>query len=65
MPADIVEKLKNEVEKSLASKDMRTRLDTAGFEVAAHASPQEFLKLLQDSVEIYRKITAQAGITPE
>lgn len=65
MPPAVVEALRSGVEKALASPDLQERLETAGFEVEAHPSPEKFASLLAGSVDTYRGIVAKAGIQPE
>ena len=65
MPPAIVEKIRAEIGKSLESPEMRARLDTAGFQIASEASPKAFSDLLLKSVDVYKKIVAQAHIEPE
>jgi tripartite-type tricarboxylate transporter receptor subunit TctC len=65
MPPAIVEKIRAEIGKSLDSPEMRARLDTAGFQIAGEASPKAFSDLLLKSVDVYKKIVAQARIEPE
>ncbi|WP_132979927.1 tripartite tricarboxylate transporter substrate binding protein [Pigmentiphaga sp. D-2] len=65
MPPAVVEKLRGGIEDALASPDLQERLETAGFEVAAHPSPATFASLLASSVDTYRGIVAKAGIQPE
>ena len=48
----------------IADPQVRKRLEGAGYEVTG-STPQEFARQLADSVELYRKVTAQAGIKPE
>ncbi|VCU72082.1 Tripartite tricarboxylate transporter family receptor [Pigmentiphaga humi] len=65
MPAAVVEKLRAAMEQALAAKDLQERLQTAGFEVQARPSPEEFARLLAGSVETYKEIVTKAGIQPE
>jgi tripartite-type tricarboxylate transporter receptor subunit TctC len=64
LPAPIVSRLSGELAKIAASPDVRSRLEAAGFEVTG-STPQEFAQILASSVEVYRKIVTEAGITPE
>jgi tripartite-type tricarboxylate transporter receptor subunit TctC len=64
LPAPIVSRLSAELAKIAASPDVRSRLEAAGFEVTG-STPQEFAQILSSSVELYRKIVTDAGITPE
>jgi len=65
MPAGVVEKLRDGIERALAAPDLPARLETAGFEVETHPSSEKFAALLASSVETYRGIVAKAGIQPE
>ena len=53
MPADVVKKLNDEVNKALRSADLRERLEKIGFEMQP-GTPERFVKFLQED-------TAQAG----
>ena len=64
LPAPVLAKLSAELRNAVASPDVRSRLDGAGFEFVG-SSPNEFADLLSGSVGSYRKIVNQAGIRPE
>ncbi len=64
LPAPIVRQLHAGLLKAVADPEVRSRLELAGFEVKS-GTPEEFSDLMVRSVEIYRRITAEAGIKPE
>jgi tripartite-type tricarboxylate transporter receptor subunit TctC len=64
LPPEIVNRLNAEIAKATQAPEIRSRLETAGYEVTGN-SPAEFADTIAKSVEVYRKITADAGIKPE
>ncbi len=64
LPAAIVDQLNAAVLKAITFPDVRSRLDTAGFEVES-TTPREFTQHILKSYEIYSKIMVEAGIKPE
>jgi tripartite-type tricarboxylate transporter receptor subunit TctC len=64
MPAAIVARLHEDIEKALASHDVRERLESAGGEVLPGPTAQ-FAKLLQDESARYAKLVKDAGIQPD
>ena len=64
LPKPIVNQLNLALTKAVAVPEIRARLESSGFEVKT-GTPEEFSELMYKSVEIYRKITAEAGIKPE
>ena len=64
MPGAIVTRLNRELRKAIETPEIRSRLETLGFDVAGN-TPQEFAALLYSSVETYRRIVNEAGIKPE
>jgi tripartite-type tricarboxylate transporter receptor subunit TctC len=64
LPEPVLSRLSGELIKAVNAPEVRSRLDGAGFEFVG-SSPKEFADLLSGSVETYRKIVTQAGITPE
>jgi tripartite-type tricarboxylate transporter receptor subunit TctC len=65
LSAPIANRLNAEVSAAVNAPEVRERLVAAGFEIGARQSPAEFAASVQQSVEIFRRITARAGIRPE
>lgn len=65
LPPAIAARLNAEVAKVINLPEVRERLVGAGFEITANQSHTEFAVSVQRGVEIFRRITAQAGIRPE
>ena len=66
LPAGLVNQLNAAVVKSVGFADVRQRLEAAGFELKdKDNSPQDFSTLVARSFDVYKKITAEAGIRPE
>jgi tripartite-type tricarboxylate transporter receptor subunit TctC len=63
-PAEIVDKLNNEVNAALADPKMKARLADLG-SVALPGSPAEFGKLIADETEKWAKVIKFAGIKPQ
>ena len=64
LPQSIVNQLQAALTKAIAVPEVRARLESAGFEVKT-GTPEEFSELMNKSVEVYRRITTEAGIKPE
>ncbi|MFM9968292.1 MAG: Bug family tripartite tricarboxylate transporter substrate binding protein [Burkholderiales bacterium] len=64
LPAAIVAQMNAAVLKAVTYPDVRTRLETAGFEIKGN-TPQEFGEVVAKSRDIYSKIMTEAGIKPE
>jgi tripartite-type tricarboxylate transporter receptor subunit TctC len=64
LPPEIVNRLNAEIARATQAPEIRSRLETAGYEVTGN-TPAEFADTIAKSVEVYRKITADAGIKPE
>jgi tripartite-type tricarboxylate transporter receptor subunit TctC len=63
-PADIVEKLNNEVNAGLADPKLKARLAEFGVSPIA-GSPADFGKLIADETEKWGKVVKFASIKPE
>jgi tripartite-type tricarboxylate transporter receptor subunit TctC len=63
-PAEIVDKLNNEINAGLADPKMKARLADLGG-VALPGSPAEFGKLIADETEKWAKVIKFAGIKPQ
>jgi tripartite-type tricarboxylate transporter receptor subunit TctC len=61
MPPALVTRMNAAPRAAITSPKARKTLEDNGFEVVA-ASPEEFAKVISESVARYRKITAEAGI---
>jgi len=64
MPAAIVARLHQEVEKALAATDVRERLASAGGEVAPGSSAM-FAEMLQSEQQRYARLIRESNIKPE
>jgi tripartite-type tricarboxylate transporter receptor subunit TctC len=64
MPAPIVQRLHAEISKALKNPEVKSKLETAGYEVV-EATPQEFTRLMTDSIQVFKGIVTKAGIQPE
>lgn len=64
LPSSIVSRFHEAVTKTIAVAEVRSRLEASGFEVAPK-TPEEFAVAIARSVQVYRKITTDAGIRPE
>jgi tripartite-type tricarboxylate transporter receptor subunit TctC len=64
LPPEIVNRLNAEILKAVQTPEIRARLEAAGYEVTGN-TPAEFAATIAKSVEVYRKVTADAGIKPE
>src|SRR5499433_3609835 len=64
MSPTLVTRMNAELTAAITTPKVRKTLEDNGFEVVT-ASPQEFAKVIKDSVARYRKITAEAGIEPQ
>jgi tripartite-type tricarboxylate transporter receptor subunit TctC len=64
LPTPIVNRLHQAVAKALESTDVRTRLESAGFELR-NTSQQAFAEAVRNSYSMYQQIVSGAGIKPE
>ena len=64
MPADVVKKLNDEVNKALRSADLRERLEKIGFEMQP-GTPERFIKFLQEDAAQAGAIIKEANIKAE
>jgi tripartite-type tricarboxylate transporter receptor subunit TctC len=64
MPAAVVTRLHQEVEKALAAADVRERLASAGGEVVPGTSAM-FAEMLQREQQRYARLIREANIKPE
>ncbi|MGT2492898.1 tripartite tricarboxylate transporter substrate-binding protein [Cupriavidus basilensis] len=63
-PRAVVDKLNAEINKALASPDVRERLQNAGIEPAG-GTPAQFASFLQVEMGKWAKVAKDAGIQPE
>lgn len=63
-PREIVAKLNDAAVKALRSPEIRERLTSIGFDVAA-STPEEFGKFMQDEVERWTRVVQKGGIRPD
>jgi tripartite-type tricarboxylate transporter receptor subunit TctC len=64
LPGPIGQRLSAELVRALTAPDARARLDAGGLQVVA-TSPEEFTAMMKREIEVFRTITAKAGIKPE
>jgi tripartite-type tricarboxylate transporter receptor subunit TctC len=64
MPADVVDRISKDVNRALASADVRERLAKLGSDTMS-MSPAEFGQFVRKAVEVYARIIKAAGITPQ
>ena len=64
MPADIVDKLNKEATRVLALPDTRRALENVGSEPAP-STPAKMQSLVESEIARWKKVIADAGITPE
>ena len=63
-PKDVVARLNVEINKALATDDVRTKLSAAGIEIQS-GTPQRFADYIKAEVVKWGKVTVEAGILPE
>ena len=63
-PRDIVAKLHDASVKALRSPDVKSRMESIGFDVVA-SSPEEFGKFMKEEVERWTRVVQKGGIQPE
>jgi tripartite-type tricarboxylate transporter receptor subunit TctC len=63
-PKDVIAKLNAEVDKALASPDVREKLAAAGIEPGG-GTPQQFGSFIQSEMTRWAKVAKDAGIQPE
>jgi len=64
MPADIVEKINKDVNRALASPDVRERLAKLGNDTMS-MSTVEFSRFVRKELDDYARIIKAAGIKPQ
>ena len=64
MPAALVTKLNDEINKALAQPEVRTRMDSMGVEIVK-GTPQQFAAVLRSDADRYGKIIRELGIKNE
>jgi len=64
-PAPVVARINAEARKAVAGPEVRARLETLGFEVAADGSSEKFAAKIQQDLDMIRRVIAKAGIKPE
>ena len=64
LPAPIVARLHTEFMKALYAPDVRAKIEAAGMPLIGSSS-EEFATQVKEKIELYRNITAAAGIKPE
>ena len=60
LPASVTESLNNELNKALASADLRKRLEDQGLTVQG-GSPEQFLKLMRSDIEKWGRVVKASG----
>jgi len=64
MPAALVTKLNDEINKALAQPEVRTRMDSMGVEIVK-GTPQQFATVLRSDADRYGKVIRELGIKNE
>jgi len=64
MPPTLVTRMNAELVAAISSPKTRKTLEDNGFEVLI-STPEEFARVIKESLARYRKITADAGIEPQ
>jgi tripartite-type tricarboxylate transporter receptor subunit TctC len=64
LPAPITARLHAEFMKALYAPDVRAKIEAAGMPLIGSSS-EEFANQVKQKIELYRKITSDAGIKPE
>jgi tripartite-type tricarboxylate transporter receptor subunit TctC len=64
-PQTIVNRLYDPIQKTLQTPEVRERLEAGGYEMMANVTPERFAAMIQDSVNIYRKVATDSGLKPE
>ena len=65
MPRPLVNRIHAEVKKTLDAAAVRDLLNGAGFEVTGNLSPEQLAESVVKTVEVFRRVTANARIVPE
>lgn len=65
LPDPILRRMHAEVARAINVPDIREKLAGAGFDVTGDLSPEQFAASVARSVEVFRCVTAAAGIRPE
>ncbi len=61
VPNDVLSKLQSGMTQTLASKDVRDKLELQGVELAAPTTPEQFAALLQDDMVMWARIVKSSG----
>ena len=64
LPRPVVARLNADIRKAITTPEVRTRLESVGFEVTGN-TPEEFEATIRTDVEIFHRIVTTAGIKPE
>jgi tripartite-type tricarboxylate transporter receptor subunit TctC len=64
-PAAVVNRLYRPVQQALQSAEVRERLEAGGYELLPGTSPERLAAIIRESVAIYRKVAADAGVKPQ
>jgi len=62
-PAAIVNKLSGALRRGLDDPELRKRLETAGYEVAPHNSPEEFAQFIRTDTQRWLDLVKKANIS--
>ena len=63
-PTDIVNKMHGAIVQATTAPDVMTRFDELGFDAYVQ-SPAEFTKLVQQDIEVTRKLALRLGVKPQ
>jgi tripartite-type tricarboxylate transporter receptor subunit TctC len=61
VPGEVLSKLQTGMTQTLASKDVRDKLELQGVELAAPTTPEQFAALLQDDMVMWARIVKSSG----
>jgi tripartite-type tricarboxylate transporter receptor subunit TctC len=61
VPADVLAKLQSAMAQTLASKEVRDKLELQGVELAAPNSPEQFAAMLHDDMVMWARIVKSSG----
>jgi tripartite-type tricarboxylate transporter receptor subunit TctC len=64
MPAELVTRLNNEINRAMALPDVKAKMESIGVETAT-STPQEFGKILRRDADRYGKLIRELGIQGE
>ncbi len=62
-PAPIIAKLNAALQRGLDDAELRKRMETAGYDLAAHNSPEDFAKFIKTDTERWLSIVEKANIS--